>query len=143
MCERFEDECFLCCKHSIALHIILFRPDCHYGLHVHRYVGRLPCYTTGHKQCHLATRWVLSTVSKVREAVPEPNIPVRWICRVRYIPWPPRSPDFTHMDFTFWGFKKDNLYTLPMLASLQELRDRIANAIVLANVTFLNKLWGE
>jgi hypothetical protein len=35
------------------------------------------------------------------------------------------------MDFSFWGFVKDNVYTPPMAVDLQELRDRIVNAIAL------------
>jgi hypothetical protein len=38
---------------------------------------------------------------------------------------------------------KDNLYITPMPVDLQELRDRIVNAVALIDVTFLNKLWDE
>jgi hypothetical protein len=44
------------------------------------------------------------------------------------------------MDFSFWGFVKDNVYIPPMPVDLQELRDRIVNAIALVHVTFLGKL---
>jgi hypothetical protein len=47
------------------------------------------------------------------------------------------------MDFSFWGFMKDNVYIPPMPVDLQELRDRIVNAIALVHVTFLGKLWVE
>jgi hypothetical protein len=47
------------------------------------------------------------------------------------------------MDFPFWGLLKDNVYLPPMPLDLQELRDRIVNAIALVDVTFLNKLWDE
>jgi 6-pyruvoyl-tetrahydropterin synthase len=47
------------------------------------------------------------------------------------------------MDFSFWGFVKDNVYTPPMPVDLQELRDRIVNDIALVDFTFLNKLWDE
>jgi hypothetical protein len=47
------------------------------------------------------------------------------------------------MDFSFWGFVKDNVYIPPMPVDLQEIRDRIVNAIVLVHVTFLGKLWVE
>jgi hypothetical protein len=47
------------------------------------------------------------------------------------------------MDFSFWGFMKDNVYVPPMPVDLQELRDRIINAIALVHVTFLDKLWVE
>jgi hypothetical protein len=45
------------------------------------------------------------------------------------------------MDFSFWGFMKDNVYIQPMPVDLQELRDKIVNAIALVHVTFLSKLW--
>jgi hypothetical protein len=47
------------------------------------------------------------------------------------------------MDFSFWGFVKDNMYIPPMPVDLQELRDRIVNAIALVHVTLLGKLWVE
>jgi hypothetical protein len=49
----------------------------------------------------------------------------------------------TAMDFSFWGFVKDNVYIPPIPVDFQELRDGIENAIVLVDVTFLNKLWDE
>jgi hypothetical protein len=46
------------------------------------------------------------------------------------------------MDFSFWGFVKD-VYITPMPVDLQEIRDRIFNAIALVHVTFLGELWVE
>jgi hypothetical protein len=45
------------------------------------------------------------------------------------------------MDFSFWGFMKDNVYIPPMPVDLQELCDRIVNAIALVHVAFSGKLW--
>jgi hypothetical protein len=45
----------------------------------------------------------------------------------------------TPMDFSFWGFVKDDMYIPPIPVDLQELRDRIVNAIALVDATFLNK----
>jgi hypothetical protein len=45
------------------------------------------------------------------------------------------------MNFSFWGFMKDNVNKPPMPVGLQELHDRIVNAIALVHVTFLGKLW--
>jgi hypothetical protein len=47
------------------------------------------------------------------------------------------------MDFSFWGFMKDNVYIPPMPVDLQEHCDRNVNAIALVHVTFLGKLWDE
>jgi hypothetical protein len=71
------------------------------------------------------------------------TFPRRWIGRGGYSPWPPRSPDLTPVDFSFWGFVKDNVYIPPMPVDLQELRDRIVNVIALVVVNFVNKLWDE
>jgi hypothetical protein len=71
------------------------------------------------------------------------TFPGRWIGRGGCIPCPPRSPDLIPMDFSFRGFVTDNVYIPPMPVDLQELRDRIVNAIALVDVTFLNKLWDE
>jgi hypothetical protein len=43
------------------------------------------------------------------------------------------------MDFSFWGFVKDNVYIPPMPVDVQELRYKI-NTIALVDVTFLDKL---
>jgi hypothetical protein len=47
------------------------------------------------------------------------------------------------MEFSFWGFVKDNVYIPPLPVGLQDLRDRTVNAIALVHVTFLRKLWVE
>jgi hypothetical protein len=47
------------------------------------------------------------------------------------------------MDFSLWGFVKDNVYIPPMPVDFQELCDRIVNAIAQVHVTFLGKLWDE
>jgi hypothetical protein len=47
------------------------------------------------------------------------------------------------MDFSFWGFVKGNVYIPPMPVDLQELRDRIVNAVAMVLITFLGKLWVE
>jgi hypothetical protein len=67
----------------------------------------------------------------------------QWKVHGCQIPWPPRSPNLTPMDFSFWGFVKYNVYVPPMPVDLQQLRDRIVNAIALVHVTFLGKMWVE
>jgi hypothetical protein len=71
------------------------------------------------------------------------TFPVRWIGHGSYILWPPRSSDLTPMDFPFWGFVKDNVYIPHRPVDLQELSDRIVNAIAMVGVTVWSKLWDE
>jgi hypothetical protein len=42
-----------------------------------------------------------------RDVIQYLTFPGRCIDRGSYIPWPPRSPNLTPMDFSFWGFVKD------------------------------------
>lgn len=37
--------------------------------------------------------------------------PHKLISRFGDIPWPPRSPDLTPMDFFLWGYLKERVYT--------------------------------
>ncbi|GFG36095.1 hypothetical protein Cfor_03668 [Coptotermes formosanus] len=43
------------------------------------------------------------------------RFPGRWIGRAAPIPWPPRSPDLTPLDFFLWGIVKDRVYVPPYL----------------------------
>ena len=51
---------------------------------------------------------------RVRDCLND-RLPHRWIGRGgprdSNIPWPPRSPDLTPMDFFVWGFIKSKVYT--------------------------------
>ncbi|KAK2578444.1 hypothetical protein KPH14_001061 [Odynerus spinipes] len=42
------------------------------------------------------------------------NYPQRWIGRGGIVPWPPRSPDMTPMDFFVWGLLKQEVYSVPI-----------------------------
>lgn len=42
------------------------------------------------------------------------NYPGRWIGRGGPVPWPPRSPDLTPLDFFVWGYVKENVYREPV-----------------------------
>ncbi|GBM49030.1 hypothetical protein AVEN_153546-1 [Araneus ventricosus] len=63
----------------------------------------------------------------VRDFLDE-NFPDRWCGRGGPIPWPPRSPDITPLDFFLWGFVKNIVYKTPV-PSLDELKRRIVTAI--------------
>lgn len=55
------------------------------------------------------------------------NFPDRWIGRRGPVPWPPRSPDLTPLDFFLWGHVKSIVYRTPV-DTVAELRARIVAA---------------
>ncbi|XP_045448977.1 uncharacterized protein LOC123657478 [Melitaea cinxia] len=62
----------------------------------------------------------------VREYLNE-VFPNSWIGRDGPIPWPPRSPDLTPIDFYVWGRAKELVYT-EEIQSRDHLRERIIDA---------------
>ena len=54
--------------------------------------------------------------------------------------WPPRSPDLTSCDFFVWGFAKDTVFVPPLLANLQDLRNRITAAVALVDRDMLTRV---
>lgn len=54
--------------------------------------------------------------------------PRRWIGRSGHVPWPPRSPDLTPLDFYLWGYIKDVVYK-NRPTTLDNLKARIRDAI--------------
>jgi hypothetical protein len=60
---------------------------------------------------------------------------------VEPIPWSPRSPDLTHLDF-FWGFVKDILCR-KKVQNVNELRDRIVRAAKCVTNEMLTSMWRE
>ena len=63
----------------------------------------------------------------VREFLNE-TFPNRWIGRDGPIPWPPRSPDITPLDFFLWGYVKDIVYKTKV-RDIDDLKQRIFNAM--------------
>lgn len=70
------------------------------------------------------------------------TFPNRWIGRDGPIPWPPRSPDITPLDFFFWGYVKDQVYST-RVDSIEHLKERIRNAIRSVTVDMLHSTWRE
>jgi hypothetical protein len=71
------------------------------------------------------------------------KFPNAWIGRGRPIPWPPRSPDLTPMDFFFlWGYVKNCVYG-EKIGGHQHLRDRIATAIATVTPDIIQRTWHE
>jgi hypothetical protein len=58
------------------------------------------------------------------------------------IPWPPRSPDITPLDFFLWGYVKGIVYKTPV-TSLDELKLRIVAAIETVPLQMLEIAWRE
>jgi hypothetical protein len=50
-----------------------------------------------------------------------------WIGRGGPVPWPPRSPDLTPMDYFLWGYIKSKVYETPP-TSQDDLKARITTA---------------
>jgi hypothetical protein len=51
------------------------------------------------------------------------------------MPWPPRSPDITALNFFLWGYVKGN--------GLDDLKTRIRNAIPAIPADMLHRTWQE
>ncbi|KFM61440.1 Transposable element Tcb1 transposase, partial [Stegodyphus mimosarum] len=60
----------------------------------------------------------------------------RWIGRRGPIPWPPRSPDITSLNFSLWGFLKDNVYRR-RVSNIDDLKARITIAIASVDADML------
>jgi hypothetical protein len=56
------------------------------------------------------------------------HFPGRWVGHEGPIPWPPRSPDITPLDFFLCGYVKDIVYKTPVI-SLDEIKLTIVTAI--------------
>lgn len=56
------------------------------------------------------------------------NTFVTWIGRGGTVPWPPRSPDLTPIDYYVWGVLKAEVYRTPV-HSAEEVRQRIVRAV--------------
>jgi hypothetical protein len=54
-----------------------------------------------------------------------------------WIAWPPGSPDLTPLDFSVWGYVKDKIYVSVFLASLEELRAWISEAVATTDVDMI------
>ena len=77
----------------------------------------------------------------VREFLNE-TFPNRWIGRDGPIPWPPRSPDITLLDFFLWGYVKDIVYKTKV-QDIDDLKQRISNAMTTIDEAMLQHTWQE
>ncbi|GBM65217.1 hypothetical protein AVEN_65668-1 [Araneus ventricosus] len=58
------------------------------------------------------------------------------------IPWLPRSPDVTPLDFFLWGFVKSIVYQSP-IRDTDELKSRITATIQTVDSAMLHRTWLE
>lgn len=70
------------------------------------------------------------------------TFPHRWIGRGGPIPWPPRSPDITPLDFFLWGYVKDRVYATRVNDRV-ELKRRIRDVINSVTEDMLRNTWRE
>jgi len=68
--------------------------------------------------------------------------PNRWIGRDGPIPWPPRSPDITPLDFFLWGYVKDKVFCTPVPDNTN-LKARITDALATITEHVLENTWRE
>ena len=71
------------------------------------------------------------------------TFPERWIGRDGPIPWSPRSPNITPLDFFLWGYVKDIVYRTKV-RDVSDLQQRIIEALDTAiTVDMLARTWLE
>lgn len=67
------------------------------------------------------------------------HYPGRWIGRGGPVPWPPRSPDLTPLDFFLWGYMKIEVYKTPA-ESREDLINKINNAAAQVTPNMLERV---
>jgi len=70
------------------------------------------------------------------------RFPDAWIGRVGPIPWPPRSPDLSSLDFFLWGYIKNIVYA-EKIRNIQHLQDRITSPTETVTRDMIQKTWQE
>ena len=70
------------------------------------------------------------------------TFPNRWIGRDGPIPWPPRSPDITPLDYFFWGFVKEKVFNT-RVCGLDELKVRINDTVLMIDPENLKNTFGN
>ena len=68
------------------------------------------------------------------------GFPDAWIGRGGPIPWPPRSPDLSPLDFSLWGYIKNIVYA-EKIRNIQHLQERITSTIETVTRDMIQKTW--
>lgn len=66
----------------------------------------------------------------------------QWLGRGGSIPWPPRSPDLTPLDFFLWGYVKNKVYAVEC-SSRDEMEERIKAAFATVTPEMLRNVRGS
>ena len=70
------------------------------------------------------------------------RFPDAWIGRGGPVPWPPRSPDLSPLDFFLWRYIKNTVYA-EKIRNIQHLQDRNTSAIETVTRDVIQKTWQE
>ena len=70
------------------------------------------------------------------------RFPDAWIGRGGPIPWPPRSPGLSPLEFFLWGYIKNIVYA-EKIRNTQHLQERITSAIETVTRDMIQKTWQE
>jgi hypothetical protein len=68
------------------------------------------------------------------------TFPRRWIGRGGLKQWPPHSPNLTSLDFYFWGYVKQIVYSF-RIHNIQPLKQRIREAATSVTPDVLGRVW--
>jgi hypothetical protein len=69
------------------------------------------CSSATQKQSHSLTEQCTCSFAHIVHNYWNFNLPGRWIGTGGPVTWPPRSPDFTPLNFFLWGYVKDQMYS--------------------------------
>jgi hypothetical protein len=70
------------------------------------------------------------------------TFPRRCIGRGGWKQWPPRSPDLTPLDFYFWGYVKQTIYSV-RIHNIQDLKQRIREVAASVTPDVLVRVWQQ
>ena len=87
------------------------------------------------------TRWHSTCAELLRNLPTSTAKVVAWIGRGGTIACPPRSHDLTPLDISVWGCV--NVFVPPLLASLEELRARITEAVATIDADMIHRIWDK
>ena len=65
-----------------------------------------------------------------------------WIGSGGSIPWPPRSPDLSPLDFFLWWYIKNIVYA-EKIRNIQHLQERLTSATETVTRDMIQKTWQE